>query len=84
MRASYITAPENMTAFGNWIACRLPHGQITKGCWGHKENLVVRAFGFRPLYRFCFFDFTRMKKYTNKPPVTRLRILGLTVWDRIN
>lgn len=84
MRASYVNRDEMLTSFGQWIAARLPHVDVAKGVWGNPNNLIVRVFGVKPLYRFCIFDYTRMKKYSALPPVSRLRVFGFTVWNYIN
>lgn len=65
-----------------WIAERLPHVDSHRGIWGDTGSRVFRVFGFKPRYGLCIFDYTRARFYTGKPSWVRVRLFGLTVFER--
>lgn len=82
MRASYVNPPELLTPVGNWIASRLPHIEFKRAPWGKDGNMVFRIYGFRPRNQFAIVDFTKARFYSDTPAWTRLRLFGLTVFER--
>lgn len=60
-----------------WIKERLPHIQRSTGnltCW--------RIYGIKPRFHLCIFDYTKTSFYTRQSAWVRIRVCGVTIYER--
>lgn len=67
-----------LASWPRWIKARVPHVQRHRdrhlSCW--------RVYGLRPHFRLCLFDWTRTSFFQGQPDCVRIRLFGLTLYER--